>query len=337
MHLPSFLAERRLLPDSLIRWGIRNQLKQHSLFLANNPKSDQSWIEELSKGPIAECTDTSKEQHYEVPTEYFKSVLGSRLKYSSCFWDEATTSLEMAEANMLRLSCEHAELENGQSVLELGCGWGSLSLWMAEHYPESSITAMSHSKTQKAYIDSESKRRGLDNLKVITSDINDFDTSKRFDRIVSVEMFEHLRNHSLLFDRLNTWLKDDGRIFIHVFAHHKESYLFEVEHERDWMAEHFFTGGMMPSINYLPSAAKPFKELTRWEINGAHYSKTLEAWLLKQDQAERIILKHFLNTYGKDSKLWIQRWRIFYLACSELFAYNGGKEWPVMHYLFAKR
>lgn len=337
MHLPSFLAERRLIPDSLIRWGIRNQLKQHSLFLANNPKSDQSWIEELSKGPIAECTDTSKEQHYEVPTEYFKSVLGSHLKYSSCFWNEATTSLEMAEANMLRLSCEHAELENGQSVLELGCGWGSLSLWMAEHYPESTITAMSHSKTQKAYIDSESKRRGLDNLKVITSDINDFDTSKRFDRIVSVEMFEHLRNHSLLFDRLNTWLKDDGRIFIHVFAHHKESYLFEVEHERDWMAEHFFTGGMMPSINYLPSAAKPFKELNRWEINGAHYSKTLEAWLLKQDQEERTILKHFLNTYGKDSILWVQRWRIFYLACSELFAYNGGKEWPVMHYLFAKR
>ena len=337
MHLPSFLAERRILPDSLIRWGIRNQLKQHSLFLANNPKSDPSWIEELSKGPIAVCTDTSKQQHYEVPTEYFKSVLGSHLKYSSCFWDEATTSLEIAEANMLRLSCEHAELENGQSVLELGCGWGSLSLWMAEHYPESSITAMSHSKTQKAYIDSESKRRGLDNLKVITSDINDFDTSKRFDRIVSVEMFEHLRNHSLLFNRLNSWLKDDGRIFIHVFAHHKVCYLFEVEHERDWMAEHFFTGGMMPSINYLPSAAKPFKELNRWEINGAHYSKTLEAWLLKQDQEERIILKHFLNTYGKDSKLWIQRWRIFYLACSELFAYNGGKEWPVMHYLFAKR
>ena len=337
MHLPSFLAELRLLPDSLIRWGIRNQLKQHSLFLANNPKSDQSWIEELSKGPIAEYTDTSKQQHYEVPTEYFKRVLGSHLKYSSCFWDEATTSLEMAEVNMLRLSCEHAELENGQNILELGCGWGSLSLWMAEHYPENTITAMSHSKTQKDYIDTESKRRGLDNLKVITSDINDFDTSKRFDRIVSVEMFEHLRNHSLLFDRLNTWLKDDGRIFIHVFAHHKESYLFEVEHERDWMAEHFFTGGMMPSINYLPNAAKPFKELNRWEINGAHYSKTLEAWLLKQDQEERTILKYFLNTYGKDSKLWFQRWRIFYLACSELFAYNGGKEWPVMHYLFAKR
>ena len=337
MHLPSFLAERRLLPDTLIRWGIRNQLKQHSLYLANNPISDQSWIDELSKGPIAECTDTSKQHHYEVPTEYFKRVLGSHLKYSSCFWDEATTSLEMAEVNMLRLSCEHAELENGQNILELGCGWGSLSLWMAEHYPENTITAMSHSKTQKDYIDTESKRRGLDNLKVITSDINDFDTSKRFDRIVSVEMFEHLRNHSLLFDRLNTWLKDDGCIFIHVFAHHKKSYLFEVEHERDWMAEHFFTGGMMPSINYLPSAAKPFKELNRWEINGAHYSKTLEAWLLKQDQEERTILKHFLNTYGKDSKLWVQRWRIFYLACSELFAYNGGKEWPVMHYLFAKR
>ena len=337
MHLPSLFAERRLIPDTLIRWGIKNQLKQHSLFLANNSKSDQSWLEELSKGPIAICADTSKEQHYEVPTEYFKSVLGSHLKYSSCFWDEATTSLEIAEANMLRLSCEHAELENGQAVLELGCGWGSLSLWMAEHYPDSTITAMSHSKTQKAYIDSESSRRSIDNLKVITSDINDFNTSKRFDRIVSVEMFEHLRNHSLLFERLNTWLKDDGRIFIHIFTHHKESYLFEVEHKRDWMAKHFFTGGMMPSINYLPSAAKQFKEINRWEINGCHYSKTLEAWLLKQDQEERIILKHFLNTYGKDSKLWVQRWRIFYLACSELFAYNGGKEWPVMHYLFAKR
>lgn len=337
MHLPTLLAERRLIPDSLIRWGIRNQLKRHSLLLANNSKSDFSWIEELSTRPIAECTDSSKEQHYEVPTEYFKTVLGTHLKYSSCFWDESTTSLEMAEANMLRLSCEHALLENGQTILELGCGWGSLSLWMAEHYPQSSITAMSHSKTQKAYIDSEIKRRGLDNLKVITSDINDFDPSMQFDRIVSVEMFEHLRNHSLLFERLNNWLKDEGRIFIHVFAHQKESYLFEVEHKRDWMAEYFFTGGMMPSINFLPSTAKSFKELNRWEINGVHYSKTLEAWLSKQDQQEDIIKEQFLNTYGKDAKLWIQRWRLFYLACSELFAYNGGNEWLVMHYLLAKR
>lgn len=337
MHLPTLLAERRLIPDSLIRWGIQNQLKQHSLLLKNNPKSDSLWIEELSKGPIAECTDTSKEQHYEVPTEYFKAVLGSHLKYSACYWDQSTTSLEMAEANMLRQSCEHAELENGQTVLELGCGWGSLSLWMAEHYPQSTITAMSHSKTQKAYIDSEIKHRGLDNLKVITSDINDFDPSIQFDRIVSVEMFEHLRNHSLLFERLNNWLKDNGRIFIHVFAHHKESYLFEVEHERDWMAEYFFTGGMMPSVDLLPNTAKGFKELNRWTINGTHYSKTLEAWLSKHDQQENAALKHFSKAYGKDAKLWLQRWRIFYLACSELFAYNGGNEWLVMHYLLAKR
>jgi cyclopropane-fatty-acyl-phospholipid synthase len=337
MHLPTLLAERRLIPDSLIRWGIQNQLKQHSLLLKNNPKSDTLWIEELSTGAIAECTDTSKEQHYEVPTEYFKAVLGSHLKYSACYWDESTTSLEMAEVNMLRQSCEHAELENGQTVLELGCGWGSLSLWMAEHYPKSTITAMSHSKTQKAYIDSEIKRRGLENLKVITSDINDFDPNIQFDRIVSVEMFEHLRNHSLLFERLNNWLKDDGRIFIHVFAHHKESYLFEVEHERDWMAEYFFTGGMMPSVDLLPKTAKGFKELNRWTINGTHYSKSLEAWLSKQDQQENAVLKYFIETYGKDAKLWIQRWRIFYLACSELFAYNGGEEWLVMHYLLAKR
>ena len=337
MHLTTLLAERRLIPDSLIRWGIRNQLKQHSLLLANNPKSDFSWIEELSIRPIAECTDSSKEQHYEVPTEYFKTVLGTHLKYSSCFWDKSTNSLEMAEANMLGLSCEHAQLENGQMILELGCGWGSLSLWMAEHYPKSSITAMSHSKTQKAYIDSEIKRRGLNNLKVITSDINDFDPNMQFDRIVSVEMFEHLRNHSLLFERLHNWLKDDGRIFIHIFAHQKESYLFEVEHKRDWMAEHFFTGGMMPSINLLPRAAKPFKVLNHWKINGVHYSKTLEAWLSKQDQQEDKIKEQFLNTYGKDAKLWIQRWRLFYLACSELFAYNEGNEWLVIHYLLAKR
>lgn len=337
MHLPTILAERRLLPDSLIRWGIQNQLKKHSLYLTENPKSDASWIESLSQRPIAECTETSKEQHYEVPTEYFKTALGAHLKYSSCYWDESTTSLEMAETNMLRQSCEHAQLENGQTVLELGCGWGSMSLWMAEHYPRSTITAMSHSKTQKAFIDSEIERRGLDNLKVITSDINDFDTSERFDRIVSIEMFEHLRNHRLLFDRLNIWLKEEGLIFVHIFAHRKECYLFEVEHKRDWMAAHFFTGGMMPSMNLLSNAAKGFKELNRWEINGLHYSKTLEAWLSKQDEAESTIRKYFVKTYGKDAKLWIQRWRIFYLACSELFAYDQGHEWLVMHYLFAKK
>ena len=336
MHLPTLLAERRLIPDSLIRWGIQKQLKQHSLLLANNPKSDFSWIEELSTRSIAECTNSSKEQHYEVPTEYFKTVLGNHLKYSSCYWDESTTSLELAEANMLRLSCEHAQLENGQTILELGCGWGSLSIWMAEHYPQSSITAMSHSKTQKAYIASEIRLRGLNNLKVITSDINNFKPSMQFDRIVSVEMLEHLRNHSLLFERLNNWLNDNGRIFIHIFAHRKESYLFEVESERDWMAEHFFTGGMMPSINLLPRAAKQFKELNRWEINGVHYSKTLEAWLSKQDHQEDKVKEQFLKTYGKDAKLWFQRWRIFYLACSELFAYNRGHEWLVVHYLFTK-
>ena len=337
MHFPTLLAERRLIPDSLIRWGIQNQLRQHSLLLANNPKSDSLWIKELSTRPIAEYTDTSKKQHYEVPTEYFKTVLGSHLKYSCCFWEESTTSLEMAEASMLSLTCEHARLENGQTILELGCGWGSLSLWMAKHYPKSSITAMSHSKTQKAYIDSEIKRLGIDNLNVITSDINDFDPSMQFDRIVSVEMFEHLRNHSLLFERMNDWLKDDGRIFLHVFAHFKETYLFEVEHKRDWMAEYFFTGGMMPSVNFLPSTAKPFKELDRWEINGMHYSKTLEAWLSRQDQQQDKIQEQFLNTYHKDAKLWIQRWRLFYLACSELFAYNGGSDWLVMHYFLAKR
>jgi cyclopropane-fatty-acyl-phospholipid synthase len=238
---------------------------------------------------------------------------------------------------MLKLTCERAKLVNGQAILELGCGWGSLSFWMAEHYPESTITSMSHSKTQKAWIDAEAKRRGLNNLEVITADINDFQASNTYDRIVSIEMFEHLRNHTLLFERLSNWLNPNGLIFAHVFAHKQATYLFEVEHERDWMAQYFFTGGIMPSVELLPKAAKGFNLVDQWMVNGMHYSKTLEAWLKKQDRHEKLIKEQFQKTYGKDTPLWIQRWRIFYLACSELFAFKQGEEWFVMHYLFSKK
>ena len=337
MHLPSILAERRLLPDSVIRYGIRKQLSQHSLYLSKHPRSTESWLKDLSERSIAEATDESKQQHYEVPTEYFLTALGPHLKYSCCLWDVPCETLESSEAKMLKLTCERAELINGLDILELGCGWGSLSLWMAEHYPQSTITSMSHSNTQKAWIDAEAKRRGLNNLEVITSDINNFQTSKSYDRIVSIEMFEHLRNHTKLFERLSDWLSPDGLIFVHVFAHKKETYLFEIEHERDWMAQYFFTGGIMPSVELLPKSAKGFDLINQWKVNGSHYSKTLEAWLRKQDSQETLIKEQFKNTYGKDTSLWIQRWRIFYMACSELFAFKQGEEWFVMHYLFTKK
>ena len=337
MHLPSMLAERRWLPDSLIRWGIRQQLKAHSERLLNDPKADAAWIEELGQGPIAVTTQTSKEQHYEVPTDYFLTVLGPHLKYSACLWEPNTKNLAEAEQAMLSLSAERAQLANGQSILELGCGWGSFSLWMAKQYPKSQITAMSHSKTQKAHIDAEAKKRGLSNLEVITCDINHFSTNTRYDRIVSIEMFEHLRNHRALFDHLADWLKADGKLFVHIFTHFRSTYLFDVEHKRDWMAEHFFTGGMMPSVELLPLSAETLVEDQRWTVNGKHYSKTLEAWLKKQDAAESTIHPLFAKTYGKDAQLWLQRWRIFYLACSELFAYQSGNEWAVTHYLFSKK
>lgn len=337
MDLASTLAERRLLPDSLIRYGIRKQLATHSQWLEKNPRSTESWIEALNNRPIAESIEKSKEQHYEVPTEYFQLALGTHLKYSCCLWNEGVRSLTDAEAASLKLTCERAQVKDGQSILELGCGWGSLSLWMAEHYPRSTITAMSHSKTQKAWIEAQAKSRNLGNLTVITSDINDFKTEQRFDRILSLEMFEHLRNHQKIFEALNTWLKADGKVFIHVFVHKKETYLFEVEHKRDWMAKYFFTGGIMPSLDLLPKSASAFTEEERWLVNGNHYSKTLEAWLEKQDANERQILKHFKATYGKDAPLWIQRWRIFYMACSELFAFKDGNEWFVTHYRFSKQ
>ena len=337
MHLPSMLAERRWLPDSLIRWGIRQQLKAHSERLLNDPKADAAWIEELGQGPIAVATQTSKEQHYEVPTDYFLNVLGPHLKYSACLWEPDTKNLAEAEQAMLSLSAKRAQLADGQSVLELGCGWGSFSLWMAKQYPKSQITAMSHSKTQKAHIDIEAEKRGLSNLQVITCDINQFSTNTRYDRIVSIEMFEHLRNHRALFDHLADWLKPDGKVFVHIFTHFRSTYLFDVNHERDWMAEHFFTGGMMPSVELLPLSALTLVEDQRWTVDGKHYSKTLEAWLKKQDAAESTIYPLFEKTYGKDAQLWLQRWRIFYLACSELFAYRSGNEWAVTHYLFSKK
>jgi len=337
MNLAIQLAERRILSDSLIRKGMRKLLAERLQQIQSHPKSAQDWVETLQQKPLAVETDAANDQHYEIPAPYFKDVLGPHLKYSSGIWPDGCDSLEDSEAAMLELSCERAELSDGQHVLELGCGWGSLSLWMAAHYPKSQITSISNSKSQREYIQSLAQKRGLKNLTVITCDINEFAPNGTFDRLVSVEMFEHVRNHRALFERIQDWLKPEGKIFIHIFAHRSHSYLFEANNSKDWMSKYFFTGGIMPSVDLLPTAAENFTAEDSWQINGTHYSKTLEAWLDKQDAREPEVLKILQTCYGKDAKRWLQRWRMFYMACSELFAYNEGQEWFVMHYRFAKK
>ncbi|MGB0743114.1 MAG: SAM-dependent methyltransferase, partial [Opitutales bacterium] len=271
------------------------------------------------------------------PAAYFQTVLGRHLKYSCGYWPEGISSLDESEEAMLALSCERAQLKPGQDILELGCGWGSLSLWMAEHFPESRITSVSNSNSQRTFIQEQARQLGLTNLKVTTSDINAFQPDGQFDRVVSVEMFEHVRNHRKLFNQIHSWLKPGGKCFVHIFSHHSDTYLFEARNAKDWMSRYFFSGGIMPSSNLLVSAAGDLLQCEeKWLVNGLHYSKTLEAWLKKQDTNHDRVMQTFKNCYGKDAKLWYQRWRIFYMACSELFAYNNGKEWPVMHYRFTK-
>ena len=338
MSIAIQMAERALFPDFLVRTGIRKLLSERIDSITSSTKTDVDWIEELSKKPLAESTDAANEQHYEIPATYFTTVLGKHLKYSCGYWPEGCDDLDASEAAMLQLSCERARLSNGQRILELGCGWGSLSLWMAEHYPESQITSVSNSNSQREYIESQCRARGIDNLTVITCDINAFKPEATFDRVVSVEMFEHVRNHRRLFGQINDWLKPGGQCFVHIFSHRSQTYLFEARSDKDWMSRYFFTGGIMPSTTLLPSAADGILDCEqRWTVNGKHYSRTLEAWLLKQDQNKEAVLATFKECYGaENAMLWYQRWRIFYMACSELFAYKDGEEWPVMHYRFAK-
>ena len=330
------LAEKGLLPDALIRFGIRQRLKNKLELLQNSPRSTAEWIEALSNSALAVDTQAANEQHYEVPTKYFKTVLGPHLKYSSGYWSEDCPDLETSEADMLALSCEHAAINDGDTILELGCGWGSLSLFMAARYPNASITAVSNSNTQRVHITEQAKIRGLKNLNVITCDINKFDPQEKFDRIVSVEMFEHLRNHQQLFKKIANWLTDEGTIFIHIFTHHTHAFLYQADDPNEWMSRYFFTGGIMPATDLLPTAAEDFIEEERWEINGKHYQKTLDAWLALHDTHKESVLESLRPCYGTETHKWYHRWRLFYLACSELFGYDDGNEWFVIHYRFAK-
>jgi cyclopropane-fatty-acyl-phospholipid synthase len=338
------LLERNLLPDFLVRFGIRRLLKAR-LEEENqgDPEAQQQHlmklIARLRLSPVAINTADANQQHYELPNEFFERVLGPHLKYSSCYFRHSGETLGEAEANMLKLTAERAGLRDGDRILELGCGWGSLSLWMAQHLPMSMITVVSNSRTQKRFIDAKAAALGFKNLQVITCDVNklSFPDGPQFDRVVSVEMFEHMRNYETLMQRIGSWLKDDGTLFVHTFSHKTYAYPFEVRDASDWMAKYFFTGGIMPSDDLLLYFQKDLTLKDHWQVDGRHYSQTSEHWLKNMDAHRNQIELILAATYGADQvRRWWVYWRVFFMSCAELWGYARGREWLVSHYLFSK-
>jgi cyclopropane-fatty-acyl-phospholipid synthase len=308
------------VPEALLRAGIRAACATR---LRRERRLDrkESFIRSLAREPVARATSTANAQHYEVPTEFFRLVLGPRLKYSSCWWPAGVETLADAEDAMLAVSCERAEVEDGMRILDLGCGWGSLTTWLAERYPKARITAVSNSRTQKEWID----RQRHENVEVITADANVLQLPERsFDRVMSVEMLEHMRNYEELLSRVSSWLDDDGKLFVHVFTHRDLAYPYD----EGWMTRKFFTAGTMPSHDLLPRFLDVEED---WRIDGTHYARTAEAWLQRLE-ASRDAPIHVLG-----SRAAYNEWRVFFLACAELWGYRGGSEWQVSHYRFSKR
>ena len=352
------VVDRGWLPDPLLRIVIRTLLRQRRRRITAGDVEARSRrkreiIAALRTAPVAVDTDEANEQHYEVPTELFELMLGPHLKYSSAWWPVGVSTLAQAEEAMLALTCDRAELADGQDVLELGCGWGSLTLWMAERYPASCITAVSNSSTQREHIEKQAALRGLDNVTVLTCDVNRLGAGAgqgggpgahaevvheaAFDRVVSIEMFEHVRNHRVLTERIATWLRPGGKLFVHVFAHRSDAYPFETGGDADWMARHFFTGGLMPSHDLLLLSVADLQVEDRWAVSGVHYARTLHAWLERLDAHADRVRQLFADAGGPVApRAAYHRWRVFTIACEELFAFRGGDEWHVSHYRFVR-
>jgi len=334
------LLARDLLPDWLVRLGIRRLLRQRLREIEHPSPATQvaKFAEVLRALPIAINTAESKEQHYEVPTAFYRLCLGPRLKYSSGLYESGRESLAQAEEAMLALTCERARLADNLDILELGCGWGSLTLWMAEKYPRARVTGISHSRTQREHILGEARKRGLANVTILTCDMNDLALHPaNFDRVVSVEMFEHMKNWPRLMASIARWLRAEGLFFAHVFTHSRFAYHFEARDESDWMSRYFFTGGMMPAHALFPRFQDDLKLVADWKVNGTHYARTAEHWRQNMDAHRAEIMPLFAQTYGAHQAVkWWSYWRVFYLACAELWWFRGGDEWHVSHYLFRK-
>ena len=337
-------AERGLVPDVLLRAGVRRLLKQR---IANedlgsheaNQKRLKKLLDRFAEGPIAPLPEKANDQHYEVPAQVFALMLGARRKYSCCLWEPDTRTLDQAEELALAETCRRAEIEDGMSVLEMGCGWGSLTLWIAENFPGVKLTAVSNSGSQREFILNIAAERGIDeNLTVLTCDMNDFTTEQQFDRIVSVEMFEHMRNYQKLMEQISAWLTPAGKLFVHIFCHQYLTYEFQDRSASDWMSRYFFSGGIMPSENLLLEFQDHLEIQRQWKWDGSHYEKTSNAWLANMDTNRAELLTVMQTAYPpEDVNRWYNRWRLFYIACAELFGYQGGTEWFVAHYLFANK
>ena len=340
--IPLSLAERGFLPDGLVRYGIRERLSKvrKRLNTSQGPQLEQAksaFVRNLGKSEIALEQERVNEQHYELPPEFFGVFLGSRRKYSCCYWPEGVNDLDTSEEAMLKLTAFRAEIENGQHILELGCGWGSFSLWAAENYPDCRIHALSNSRSQVDFINSLAVSKGLTNLTAERADVLRYDTDKDYDRVVSIEMFEHMRNWRDLFGKIAGWLRPGGKCFLHFFCHRKVPYLFEHGAPSDWMGYYFFAGGMMPSFD-LPGYFEGDLSVKRsWPVKGIHYVKTLEAWLSRMDSGKGMLIPVLEKIYGHEGKIWQSRWRIFLMACSELFGTLDGTEWMVAHHLLQRK
>ena len=336
------LAERGLVPDRMLRAGIRRLCAQRLRDERAGGVDAQAErfvkrVDELRRSPIAIHTDAANAQHYELPADFFRLCLGPRLKYSACYYPSGGESLAQAETAMLELYGERAELRDGQDILELGCGWGSLTLWMAEQYPNSTITAVSNSHSQRAHIEEQCRRRGYVNVLVITQDVNTLILeTAQFDRCVSVEMFEHLRNYETLLGRIASWLRPGGKLFVHIFAHRTLMYPFESDGGDNWMGRHFFTGGLMPASDTLLWFQRDLQIERRWHVDGMHYRRTANQWLERQDKQRDAVMTLLKQVYGNHAALWFQRWRMFWMACAELFGYGDGQEWLLAHYRFRR-